>query len=116
MNNLEVEDISNNFISIKDFTGQLELGKESQISHYHLAIKMKSIYTKKKVLEVLEEKLNTHINVDTKFHLENMKYYYTKKSEFILPEYSGKIYTHEWDLNFLDRKARLKKVLETFFL
>ena len=46
LNNLEVENISNNFISIKDFTGQLELGKESQILHYHLAIKMKSIYKK----------------------------------------------------------------------
>ena len=44
-----------------------------------------------------------------------MKSYCTKESEFILPEYSGKIYKHEWDMNFLDRKPRLKKVLETPF-
>ena len=44
-----------------------------------------------------------------------MKDYCTKETEFILPEYSGKIYKHEWDMNFLDRKPRLRKVLESPF-
>ena len=30
-----------------------------------------------------------------------------------MPEYSGKIYKHEWNMNFLDRKPRLKKVLKS---
>ena len=112
LNNLEVENVSNNLTGVKDFSGQLELGTESKIPHYQLAVEMKSICTKKKVLEALEEKINGHINVDIQFNLESMKEYCTKETEFILPEYSGKIYKHEWDMNFLDRKPRLKKVLE----
>lgn len=57
--------------------------------------------------------MNGHISVDIQFNLETMKDYCTKETEFILPEYSGKIYKHEWDMNFLDRKPRLRKVLET---
>ena len=81
LNNLEVENVSNNLTSIEDFSGQL-------------AIEMKSICTKKKVLEAFEEKINGHINVDIQFNRENMKEYCTKDTEFILPEYSGKIYKH----------------------
>ena len=55
-NNLEVENVSNNRTGIKDFSGQLELGTESKIPHYQLAIEMKSICTKKKVLEAFEKK------------------------------------------------------------
>ena len=73
---------------------------------------MKSICTKKKVLEAFESKINGHISIDIQFNFETMKDYCTKESEFILPEYSGQIYKHEWDMNFLDRKPRLKKVLE----
>ena len=115
LNNLKVENVSNNLTGIEDFAGQLELGTESKIPHYQLAIEMKSICTKKKVLEAFEKKINSHISVDIQFNLESMKEYCTKESEFILPEYSGKIYKHEWDMNFLDRKPRLKKVLETPF-
>lgn len=115
LNNLEIENVSNNLTVIKDFSGQLELGTESKIPHYQLAIEMKSICTKKKVLEAFEEKINGHINVDIQFNLETMKEYCTKETEFILPEYSGKIYKHEWDMNFLDRKPRLRKVLESPF-
>ena len=109
LNNLEVENVSKNLTGIEDFSGQLELGTESKIPHYQLAIEMKSICTKKKVLEALEEKINAHINVDIQFNLESMKEYCTKETEFILPEYSGKIYKHEWDMNFFDRKPRLKR-------
>ena len=115
LNNLEVENVSNNLTGLKDFSGQLELGTESKIPHYQLAIEMKSICTKKKVLEAFEGKINAHISVDIQFNLESMKDYCTKETEFILPEYSGKIYKHEWDMNFLDRKPRLKKVLESPF-
>merc|ERR1712115_563402 len=48
LNNLEVENVSNNLTSIEDFSGQLELGTESKIPHDQLAIEMKSICTKKK--------------------------------------------------------------------
>lgn len=116
LNNLEIENVSNNPTSIKDFTGQLELGENSKIPHYQLAIEMKSICTKKKILEAFEKKINGHISVDIQFNFETMKEYCTKESEFILAEYSGKIYKHEWDMNFLDRKPKLKKVLETPFL
>lgn len=115
MNNLEVKNVSNNFTGIKDFAGQLELGTETKIPHYQLGIEMKSICTKKKILEAFEEKINGHVNVDIQFNLKSMKDYYTKESEFISEEYSGKIYKHEWDMNFLYRKPRLKKVLETPF-
>ena len=91
LNNLEVENVSNNLTSIEDFSGQLELGTESKIPHDQLAIEMKSIC---KVLEAFEEKINGHINVDIQFNRENMKEYCTKETEFILPEYSGKIYKH----------------------
>lgn len=53
LNNLEVENVSKNQTVIKDFTGQLELGTESKIPHYQLAIEMESLCTKKKVLEAL---------------------------------------------------------------
>ena len=59
--------------------------------------------------------MNAHISVDIQFNLESMKDYCIKETEFILPEYSGKIYKHEWDMNFLNRKPQLKKVLETPF-
>ena len=49
LNNLEVENVSNNLTYIKNFVGQLELGKETKIPHYQLAIEIKSICTKKKV-------------------------------------------------------------------
>lgn len=63
----------------------------------------------------MKKKINSHISVDIQFNLESMKDYCTKESEFILPEYSGKNYKHEWDMNFLDRKPRLKKVFKTPF-
>ena len=43
LNNLKVENVSKNLTGIKDFTGQLELGAESKIPHYQLAIEMDSI-------------------------------------------------------------------------
>ena len=111
LNNLEIINVSNNKTIINDFVGQLELGTESRIPHYQLAIEMKTICTKKRVLEALERKINAHIQ----FNFESMKEYYEKKTDFISPEYLGKICKHEWDMNFLDRKPRLKEILETPF-
>ena len=102
----------------KSFKGQLELGKNSKIPHYQLAIEMNSICTKKKILESLENKINGHISVDIQFDMKSMKEYCTKSfkgENEILPEYSSETYKHEWDMNFLERKPRLKKVLETPF-
>ena len=113
LNNLEVENVSNNLTGLKDFSGQLELGTESKIPHYQLAIEMKSICTKKKVLEAFEGKINGHVKVDIQFNLKSMKDYCTKESKFISEEYSGKIYKHEWDMNFLNHKSKLKEVLES---
>ena len=44
-----------------------------------------------------------------------MKKYCTKDSDFISVEYSGKIYKHEWEIDFLDRKPILRKVLQNPF-
>ena len=118
LNNLEVENVSKNITYIKDFTGQLELGEKSKIPHYQLAVEMSSICTKKKVLESLEKKINGHISVSIQFNINSMKEYCTKEFKekgLISPEYSGEIYKHEWDMNFLERKPQLKKVLETPF-
>ena len=119
LNNLEIENVSKNVTYIKDFTGQLELGKETRIPHYQLAIEMCSICTKKKVLESLEKKINGHISVDIQFDIKSMKKYCTKEFEnknLISLEYGGKICKHEWDMDFLERKPRLKKVLESPFV
>ena len=89
-------------ITLKDFTGQLELGTKSKIPHYQLAIEMTSICTKKKILESLEKKINVHISVDIQFNMKSMK------------EYSTKSFKGENEI-LLERKPRLKKVLETPF-
>ena len=44
-----------------------------------------------------------------------MKKYCTKNSDFISVEYSGKLYKHEWEIDFLDRKPILRKVLQNPF-
>lgn len=90
LNNLEIINISNNKTSINNFVGQLELGAENKIPHYQLAIKMKTICTKKKFLEALEKKINGHISVQIQFNFENMKESCEKPADFVLPEYSGK--------------------------
>jgi hypothetical protein len=63
----------------------------------------------------LEEKLDAHINVDIQFNLEDMKNYCSKETPFISEEYSGKIYKHQWQMDFLERKPQLKKVLKDPF-
>lgn len=44
-----------------------------------------------------------------------MKNYCSKETRFISEEYSGRIYKHQWQMNFLERKPKLKKVLENPF-
>ena len=91
-NNLKIINVSNNTTLINGYVGQLGLGTESRIPHYQLAVEMETICTKKKVLESFEE-----------------------KTEFILPEYSGKICKHEWDMDLLDRRPELRRFMETPF-
>ena len=40
-----------------------------------------------------------------------MKKYCTKDNDFIISDDLGKIFKHEWEMDFLDRKPRLRKVL-----
>jgi len=80
LNDLKIENISKNLTSINNFVGQLELRKNTKIPHYQLAIEMKTICTKKKVLEALEEKINGHISVEIQFNLEDMKNYCLKET------------------------------------
>ena len=115
LNELEIENVHKNKTVTDDFVGQLEIGTESSIPHYQLAISTSSICTRKKVLEALEEKIEGHINVEIQFNFEEMKNYCSKKSIFVSEEYSGKIYKHEWQMDFLERKPQLKKVLENPF-
>ena len=75
LNDLEVINVSNNKTSINDFVGQLELGAENKIPHYQLAIEIKTICTKKKVLEAFEKKIHAHISVQVQFNFEDMKKY-----------------------------------------
>lgn len=112
---MKIVNISNNKTTINDFVGQLKLGAENNILHYQLAIEMKTICTKRKVLEALEERINGHISVQIQFNFETMKEYCEKPTDYTLPEYSGKIYKHEWDMNFLDRKPQLRRIVETPF-
>ena len=115
LNQVEFENVNKNKTDAQDFEGQLEIGMESCIPHYQLAIEVSSICTKKKVLESLEEKIEGHINVDIQFNLEDMKNYCSKETRFISEEYSGRIYKHQWKMDFLERKPQLKKVLKNPF-
>ena len=113
LNNLEIVNVSKNKTTINDFFGQLELGSESRIPHYQLAIEMRTICTKRQLLGALEGVIDGHISVQIQFNYGSMKEYCGKASEFILPEYSGRICKHEWDIDFLERKPQLNKVLRT---
>lgn len=97
---------------IEDFEGQLELGVKINILHYQLAIKTKSVCTRRKVLDALIEKINGLINVNVQFNFEEMKNYCSKETIFLSEEYSGKIYKYRWKMDFLDRKPQLKEVLD----
>ena len=116
LNQIRLQNVNKNYTDIEDFMGQLETGTETSIPHYQLAIKVNSLCTKKKVLEALEEKVEGHINVQIQFNLENMKGYCSKETNFISERYSGKIYKHQWQMDFLERKPQLKEVLNNPFI
>lgn len=116
LNQIRLQNVNKNYTDIEDFMGQLETGTETSIPHYQLAIKANSLCTKKKVLEALEEKVEGHINVQIQFNLENMKDYCSKETNFISERYSGKIYKHQWQMDFLERKPQLKEVLNNPFI
>lgn len=112
LNSIEFKNVNDTVTGIEDFEGQFELGTETSIPHYQLAIKTKSICTKKPILEAFQEVLNVHTNIDIQFDFENMKKYCSKESNFYLESYSGRIFKHQWKLNFIERKPELKQVLE----
>lgn len=116
LNQIRLQNVNKNYTDIEDFMGQLETGTETSIPHYQLAIKVNSLCTKKKVLEAFEEKIEGHINVQIQFNLEDMKDYCSKETNFISEQYSGKIYKHQWQMDFLERKPQLKKVLNNPFI
>ena len=64
LNNLEVENISKKFTFVEDFEGQLELGSDTKIPHYQLAVKTSKICTKPKILKALQDLVDAHISVD----------------------------------------------------
>jgi len=116
LNQIRLENVNKNGTYIEDFMGQLETGTETSIPHYQLAIKANSLCTKKKVLEAFEQKIEAHINIQIQFNLEDMKNYCSKETNFISEQYSGKIYKHQWQMDFLDRKPQLKEVLNNPYI
>lgn len=116
LNQIRLQNVNKNYTDIEDFTGQLETGRETSIPHYQLAIKASSLCTKKKVLEAFEEKVEGHINVEIQFNLEDMKNYCLKETNFISEKYSGKIYKHQWQMDFLERKPQLREVLNNPYI
>lgn len=63
LNQIQLQNVNKNCTDIEDFMGQLEIGTETSIPHYQLAIKASSLCTKKKVLKAFEQKIEGHINV-----------------------------------------------------
>lgn len=116
LNQIRLQNVNKNGTYIEDFMGQLETGTETSIPHYQLAIKTNSLCTKKKVLEAFEQKIEAHINIQIQFNLEDMKNYCSKETYFISEQYSGKIYKHQWQMDFLERKPQLKEVLNNPYL
>ncbi len=116
LNQIRLQNVNKNYTDIEDFMGQLETGTETSIPHYQLAIKANSLCTKKKVLEAFEEKIEGHINVQIQFNLDDMKDYCSKETNFISELYSGKIYKHQWQMDFLERKPQLKEVLNNPYI
>ena len=113
LNNMEVKNVNQNLTKLENFEGQLELGDETNIPHYQLAIKMETICTKKPILEYLEKSLCAHINIEPQFNFEEMVKYTTKETPFLSKDYSGRIYKEAWRVDFLERKPSLRKVLNS---
>jgi len=66
----EIINLNGTSTSLEDFQGQFELGKDSNIPHYQLALKTDTICTRPKVLEYFQECLQAHINVEVQFPFE----------------------------------------------
>ena len=109
LNQIRLQNVNKNYTDIEDFMVQLETGKETSIPHYQLAIKANSLCTKKKVLEAFEENIEGHINVQIQFNLEDMKNYCLKETDFISEQYSGKIYKHQWQMDFFREKTAIER-------
>lgn len=112
LNRLVAINLLGNEIGIEDFTGQFELGGDSKIPHYQLAIQMKTICRKKQVLNAFETFINGHINVDIQYHYEEMKKYCTKEQEFLSEDYSGQIHKKSWNTDYRSKRPNLRRVIE----
>jgi len=91
---------------------KFELGDETNTSHYQLALLTKSVCTKQPILKALQNSMEAFLNVDVQFNFKEMTKYCNKETTFISLEYSGKIYKHQWKMNFIERKPELRKVLD----
>ena len=112
LNSLSIENINKRLTEIEDFEGEFEFGTNSNIPHYQLALKTKTICSKTKVLAALNKSINGFINVDVQHNFENMVNYCTKEVKFISNKYSGRIFKKQWKETFLDKKPRLKEILK----
>jgi hypothetical protein len=63
LNSLEFPNIRGNATGIEEFDGQLELGDKTKIPDYQIAIKTKTPFFKKPILEALTNCLNACINI-----------------------------------------------------
>jgi hypothetical protein len=115
LNAVEFENIRGNVTVLEEFDGQLELGKETKIPHYQLAIKTKSLCLRKSILKSFE-RLAVFVNVDIQFNYTTMKEYCIKDSVFLSDEYSGKITKYQWNLDFMEIKPELNAVFTSPFL
>lgn len=116
LNSLEFENVNKNLTMLEDFEGQFELGSTTRIPHYQIALKTKSICSKKPILDALTNLLTAHINIDIQFNYQDMKNYCSKESGDVLSlknKYTGRIVKHQWNLNFIDRKPELQSVLDS---
>ena len=112
LNSLSIENINKRLTEIEDFEGEFEFGTDSNIPHYQLALKTKTICSKPKVLAALNKSINGFINVDLQHNFENMVNYCTKENKFISDKYSGRIFKKQWKETFLDKKPRLKEIFK----
>ena len=116
LNNLELENVNKRLTCIEDFEGQFELGSDTKIPHYQLAVKTATLCTKPKLLKSLQDLIEGHISVDIQHNFENMKNYCTKESEYISDDYSGRLFKKQWKETFLNKKPNLKNIIEQPYL
>jgi len=92
MDNFRVENTNKNLTKLSRYVGQLELGKNSKIPHYQMALEFDSICYRNKVLEALQHCFpNNLIQIDVQYNFAEMVKYCTKPCTFISENFSGVI-------------------------